>query len=320
MLFFSKRAFSAALALSVVGCADANDSAETESQPAYAAQAVSSKTIDIPVTVHGGKATTQALVYANAAATGTGTILSVPGFNATGKIFANLTQALFADPATGPGVKQVITVDFPGHGGAAKPTGAKFGDLTIEDNAAALVQSLQALSAQSLSPGLIVGYGAGGLTVAVAQEQLLASGSSLAKLGVKSVLLYAPTPSADSPWTMQPLAATINDFVKTSPADGAVYSVPDANWNRAAFTNKAGTVLANAPTGAQVTAGGYSAPEPAAVLSQLRVTSRPAAPRSRVRTSALARSRRPTAPRRSWSRSPRRSRSRLLTWLPSTRT
>lgn len=296
MTSFSKHVFGAVLALSVVGCSDASGTDESDIQPENenAAQVSASKTIDVPVTLRGtGKAVLKATVYTNPAATGTGTILSVPGFTATGASYGALTAASFSDSVTGPQVKTIVTLDLPGHGGSTKPTGIKYGELTIEDNAAALVQALQALAGQNVKPGLLVGAGAGGLTIATAQEQLLASGSSLAKLGVANVLLYAPVPSAGRPWTAQPTPATINDYIKTSDADGAVYTITDEYWNRQAFLNKAGTRVASAPTPAQITAGGFNAPEPVALVSQLTGINDPVKgapiPRPTVRAGAFNR-------------------------------
>ena len=261
----SKHVFGAVLALSVIGCADATGFEDSEPQSEHAAQLAVSSTVDVPVTLRGSaKATLKASVYVNPNATGVATILSVPGFTATGKVYENLNAALFADTVTGPLTKQAITLDLPGHGASTKPTGIKYGDLTIEDNAEALVQSVQ-----QLKPQLLVGYGSGALTIAVAQEQLLKSGSSLAKLGVTSALLYAPVPSAGRPWTTPPTPATISNFISTNDVDGAIYTITPDLWNRQGFTNKAGTGGIGAPTAAEVTAKGLLAVEPVALVSQL---------------------------------------------------
>lgn len=259
----------------------------------HAAQLAASSTVDVPVKLRGtAAATLKATVYVNPKAGGTSTILSVPGFTATGKFYGPLTTALFADTVTGQTVKQVVTLDLPGHGDSTRAAGIKYGDLTIDDYADALVQSIQVLSGKGLGPVLVVGAGAGGLTIAAAQEQLLKAGSSLSKLGVRSALLYAPVPSAGRPWTMQPVNPQINSYIQTTPADGAVYTVPLDIWNRQGFTNKAGTKLASSPTADQVTAGGFAASEPVAVVSQLTGINDPAkgapTPRPTVRAGAFS--------------------------------
>ncbi|MET0341131.1 MAG: hypothetical protein ABW252_09015 [Polyangiales bacterium] len=223
-----------------------------------------------------GKATLKATIYKNPTAGGQATILSVPGFTASGKSLEKLAAATFANTATGPTVKQVIAVDLPGHGASTKPTGVKYGDLTVEDYADAVTQTIQALAAQGNGPQLVFGYGSSGLAIAVAQDKLLKSGSSLSKLGVRSALLYAPVPSAGQAWTAPATPATITTFVTSSDADGSVFKVTDDLWNRQGFTNKAGTGGVGAPTAAEVTAGGFNAAEPLAVVSQLTGINGPA--------------------------------------------
>jgi hypothetical protein len=72
-----------------------------------------------------------------------------------------------------------------------------------------------------------------------------------------------------------------------------VYAVPAEIWNRAGFLNKAGTRAATAPTAAQVTADGYNAPEPVALVSQLTGINDPVKgapiPRPTVRAGAFDR-------------------------------
>lgn len=292
MTSFSKQIVGAVLALSVVGCGDEGSASGTDAQPEVAAQVSASSSIDVPVTVHGsGKATLKANVYKNPSGAGQATILSVPGFTATSKALEKLAAATFANPAVGPTVKQIITVDLPGHGGSTKPTGVKYGELTVEDYGDAIVQTIKALAAQNNGPQLVFGYGASGLAIASAQEQLLKAGSSLSKIGVSTALLYAPVPSAGRPWTQTAVSATLNQYVTTTDADGAVYKITDELWNRSAFTNKAGTGGQGAPTAAEVAANGYNATEPGAVLSQMTTTADPSkgaiVPRPEVRAGAF---------------------------------
>ncbi|MET0341559.1 MAG: hypothetical protein ABW252_11210 [Polyangiales bacterium] len=257
-------------ALSAFGCGEDGNATESDLQSEVAAQVAAAGTVDVPVTLRGtAKATLKATRYVNAAATGQTTILAVPGFTATAKSLEKLVAATFANTATGPNVKQVITVDLPGHAASTKPTGIKYGEVTLEDNAEAVVQTIQALAAQGNAPQLVFGYGASGLVIATAQEQLLKAGSSLSKLGVSTAILYVPVPSAGRPWTQTAVSSTLGQYVSTSDADGAIYKITDDLWNRSGFTNKAGTGGLGAPTAAEVAANGYNTIEPAAVLSQL---------------------------------------------------
>ena len=57
---------------------------------------------------------------------------------------------------------------------------------------AQMIAMATALAKQGNGPQLVFGYGSSGLAIAVAQDKLLKSGSSLQKLGVTSALLYAP--------------------------------------------------------------------------------------------------------------------------------
>jgi len=277
MTSFSKHVFGAVLALSVVGCGEEGSASESDLQPEVAAQVAASSTVDIPVTLRGtGKATLKASVYKNPTVGGAATILSVPGFTATTKSLEKLAAATFANTATGPAVKQIIAVDLPGHGASTKTTGVKFGDLTIEDYADAITQSIQALSAAGNGPQLVFGLGSSGLAIAVAQDKLLKSGSSLAKLGVTSAVLYVPVPSAGQPWTTPATPATISTFITKTDADGSTFKVTDELWSRQGFTNKAGTGGIGAPAAAEITSKGYNAVEPLGVVSQLTGIAGPA--------------------------------------------
>jgi pimeloyl-ACP methyl ester carboxylesterase len=293
MTSFSKHAFGAVLALSVVACGQEGSAFESEIGSEVAAQISASSTVDVPVTLRGtAKATLKATVYKNPTGGGRATVLSVPGFTATAKSLEKLTAATFANATTGLTVKQVITVDLPGHAGSTKPTGIKYGELTVEDNATAIVQTIEALAAQGNGPQVLFGYGASGLAIATAQEQLLKAGSSLAKLGVTSALLYVPVPSAGRPWTQTAASATLGQYITTTDADGAVYKITDALWNRSGFTNKAGTGGVGAPTAEEVAANGYNTIEPAALVSQLTGVNDPTkgapVPRPEVRAGAFA--------------------------------
>ena len=284
MSFFSRYRIATFLCVAAMGCSAADEgteSGEQEQEPTRAhdlapAPALTSTSVDLPITVRGtGAATLRANVFANPAApaTASATILSIPGLGATAKVFDPLTAALFADPALGAAVKQVVTIDPVGHGASSVPTGlpegVTYGDLTIEDGVDAIVQALRGLAAQGYGPQLIVSAGLGGLEVAAAQERLLAEGSSLAQIGVRSVLLYAPVPSSGRPWTLPATAATISQYYADDAARGRVYALAPEVWARSGFTTSAGTVVADGPSAAQVTELGLSAPEPVAVVEQL---------------------------------------------------
>jgi pimeloyl-ACP methyl ester carboxylesterase len=160
--------------------------------------------IQLNVAVTGGLAPVTLSVHENPAAACGSTVLAVHGFTETAAMWEPLTSALFAHPVTKHVVKRVIALDLPGHGLSPIPTLATglFGNLSIYDNVAVVLQVIDALRAQGLGPRTVMGHSMGGLAIQAAQERLLSTGSSLAKHGVFSAILLAPVPVANiSAWT-----------------------------------------------------------------------------------------------------------------------
>lgn len=171
------------------------------------------QTVQFNAAVTGGTAPVGATVYENANAKSWGaTVLAVHGFTETAACWQPLAEALFSNPATKLLIKRVIALDLPGHGNSPIPMleSNLFGNLTIYDNVSVIIQAIDFLRAQGLGPHVIMGHSMGGLEIQSAQEQLLASGSSLAQHGVYSAILLAPVPVANiTEWT--PAATTIPD-------------------------------------------------------------------------------------------------------------
>jgi pimeloyl-ACP methyl ester carboxylesterase len=171
----------------------------------FSTAAAAQQNIQFNVAVTGGTAPVSATVYENAQALPVGaTVLAVHGFTETAASWKPLIQALFTHPATKLRVKRVIALDLPGHGNSPIPVLASglFGNLTIYDNVGVLIQAIDTLRAQGLGPRVLLGHSMGGLEIQAAQEQLLASGSSLAQHGVLRAILLAPVPVANiTAWT-----------------------------------------------------------------------------------------------------------------------
>jgi pimeloyl-ACP methyl ester carboxylesterase len=232
--------------------------------------------IDFNVSVHGGTGSIHANIYTNPANSGATTILAVHGLTGTGENFGPLSAAIFADSILGRAVKRVIAIDMPGHGESSSPTlpsPARFTDLTIEDNVSVVIQSIDALRSRNLGAQVIMGHSMGGLEVQVAQEALLASGSSLAKHGVFGAILLGAVPNSGSVWTQPPANPNINQLIVTSDtALGPYFNIglsPLAVQHSGSWTTLDGTLATNAPTVAQITANDWVGIEPLTTLLEL---------------------------------------------------
>jgi len=262
----------AALALAaLLGCTHELDSAQ--GAVATSSSALRTTSIDFDVSLRGtGTTNIHATVYSDSARRGGETILAVHGLVETGTTFERLAEAVFADRALRRRVRRIVAIDMTGHGDSGfpenLPQGARFGELTIEDNVSVVVQSIAALRRLRMAPQVIIGHSMGGLEVQAAQQQLLAQGSSLAALGVRRVVLLAPVPPHDRPWT-QPPPADLSPFVVQDATLGAYLSLPPAVWIAQAYTTRAGMLVAGAPTPDQVVERGYSGPEALTTVLQL---------------------------------------------------
>ncbi len=198
-------------------------------------------------------------------------MLAVHGLSETGFIFGPLAQAIFADRALGLTVGRVVAIDLPGHGDSSSPTnlpaGVNFGDLTIEDDASVVIQSIDALRKLAVPPSAVVAHSMGGLEVQVAQQELLDEGSSLAAHGVFGATLLAPVPVENVPWVPPP--SDLSAFVVADPVLGTYVLLPPAAFVGLAFTTTAGTVATDAPTPAEVQAARYVGAEPLAGVLEL---------------------------------------------------
>jgi pimeloyl-ACP methyl ester carboxylesterase len=256
----------------LAGCADSADpQATSDSDLAQAASTVAK--VDFPVKLReSGRATIQATVYENPAVTCGRTLLALHGLAETAATFEPLAQAVFADTTLGKRIQRVVAIDLVGHGGSSLPTdlpaGVTFGTLTIDDNVSVLLQSIDALRAKELAPDGILGHSMGGLAVQAAQERLLASGSSFAKLGIRDAVLVAPVPAHGRPWT-QPPPADLSAFMIQDPTLGTYVALAPPVFIAQAFTTTRGTPASNAPTPEVVAAKGYVGKEPLLTILQL---------------------------------------------------
>jgi pimeloyl-ACP methyl ester carboxylesterase len=234
---------------------------------------VTKRDIDFKVTIREtGSVTIHATVYENPRSRIGINVLAIHGLSETGNCYGPLAQAIFAEKYH-LDVKRVIAIDLPGHGDSSYPTnlpgGLKFGELTIEDNVAVVIQSIEALRAQRLPPRVIIGHSMGGLAVQAVQQTLLSKRSSLAAQGIISAILLAPVPTHGQTWTRNPDGGDMSQFVVADPALGNYVALPAPVWIASAFSTTAGTTAPNAPSPQQVADNNYIGVEPLTTLLQL---------------------------------------------------
>jgi hypothetical protein len=234
--------------------------------------------VTFPVSIRGtGTATLAAHVYSNPAIHGGLSILGVPGVSETGTVFAPLAGAIFSDGALKLVVKNVIGLDLPGRADSTFPSnlpaGLHYGDLTIEDDASMSVQAVDALRKKGLPVAAVLGHSLGGLDLLVAQQTLLAQGSSLARHGVFAGILLSPVPPQPLAWTPPP--GDLSPFIVNDPTLGLYLMLPPPVWIAVAFTTTAGQIASDAPSPDQVTAARYVGPEPLGDLVELGSPQRP---------------------------------------------
>lgn len=248
------------------------------------------QTLQFNVQVTGGTAPVQVTIHENPQAPFGSTVLAVHGFTETAKMWEPLKSALFAQPVAKSLIKRIVALDLPGHGLSPIPTLAsgQFGNLSIYDNVAAIIQVIDALRAQGLGPRVLMGHSMGGLAIQALQEQLLAAGSSLARHGVLSAILLAPVPVANiTAWA--PAASTIPSSYYRF--DNGTYLVFDAVG---ALYGGGFSTLASTPTAPVITPAAFTldftgmiGAEPSVTAGQL-VGAIPNLPRPSARAGAFA--------------------------------
>jgi pimeloyl-ACP methyl ester carboxylesterase len=200
------------------------------------------------------------------------TVLAVHGLSESAAVYRPLALAMLEDASWKKRVQRVIAIDMPGHGKSdfPDPDGvASFGELAIEDYVGIVIDAIGKLDERGLGPSVVIGHSMGGLELQAAQERLLASGSSLARLGVTRAVMLAPVPAHARPW-MVPASGDLSPFVVQDMKHGAYLELPVEVFLAQSFGRRAdGMIVANAPTPAQATEAGYAAREPMSVLTQL---------------------------------------------------
>jgi pimeloyl-ACP methyl ester carboxylesterase len=141
------------------------------------------------------------LINSNAPAFGK-TVVCLHGLAHTSDTFYPLVDEIFSHPIHGGEVRYAILIDLPGRGGSGLPFGAagvRFGELTIEDYASVLIETLDELG-DNYQGKTIIAHSMGGLITQVAQERLLSAHTSLrSRFGIRKVNFLASSAPAEVP-------------------------------------------------------------------------------------------------------------------------
>lgn len=243
----------------------------------------------------GGHATLVATVFVNERARRcgrNGTVLAIGGFVHTAASFEPLAEALFSSrPSL---ACRVVALDLPGHGKSGLPSAIPFGVLTLDDYVSAVLGGTSQLAAHGISARGIIAHSQGALVAQMAQERLIAQGTSLRSAhDVRAVVMLAPVPPREVGWSFAEsgaAAAVLQGFiVPDDPVLGPHVSIPTIAWPALFFTSPSGVLSPAAPSPADIDARGWAAPEP--LFGALQLVGAPPFQRPAVRAGAFARSR-----------------------------
>ena len=203
--------------------------------------------------------------------TGGMTVLTVHGFAHTGSTFGNLTQAIFNSPQYGSSVSNVVSVNLPGHGLSSGPIPQdggqlKYGELSIEDYATAVTETIRRLDALQLRPQVVIAHSMGALVMTVAQQALISRQQSLGvNFGVQKVVLMNAVSPSPAPFFLADSGigpVIVAPFVLSDPVRGLYVHIPAPNWLGFFFTNFLGDFVPGTPSPQEAMSRGYISDEP----------------------------------------------------------
>src|SRR5262249_52298588 len=118
-------------------------------------------------------------------------IVAVHGASVTANSLADAGKLILASPDAR--ARWFVSIDLPGHGKSAPPVGALFGDLGLQDYAAAVLGTLDRLKERGIQARTLIGHSMGGATVLLTQNTLVHRGQSLREAyDVEHVVALAP--------------------------------------------------------------------------------------------------------------------------------
>jgi pimeloyl-ACP methyl ester carboxylesterase len=186
------------------------------------------------------------------------TVLAVPGGGYTAQSWDEYAEALFADPHTRTQVSQVVALDLPGRGYSQGLIGIPFGEVLVDDDAAAILAALDCLRGEGIYPGEILGQCSGALEIQMAQERLVQGGSSLfQEYGISRAVLLSPSLPAAIWWHMEDAAHGFVWFLVSDSELGWHFNIPAEMYLALFFSNLSGELSPDAPAAEEIDARGY---------------------------------------------------------------
>jgi pimeloyl-ACP methyl ester carboxylesterase len=188
------------------------------------------------------------------------TVFAIPGGGHTAQSWDQYAEAVFTHPFKGPTTARLVAIDPPGRGESTGPAGISFGELLLDDDVTAVLATLDRLKGQGIRPSEIIGHCSGGLTIQMAQERLMQSGSSLFReYGISRAVLLSPSVPAPLPWHWEDAAEAFYPFLAPAgPPLGWHFDVPA--WAYIPYFFSWGEeVSPDAPSPEEIDARGYRA-------------------------------------------------------------
>jgi pimeloyl-ACP methyl ester carboxylesterase len=267
----------------------ATDSARADTPPdlasAFAGAAPGGEDVFLDdVDLHPGVTATLHLRVLGSPSRGCGgeAMVAVHGAATTANSLVDLGAAVLSSPG-GERYCWFVSVDLPGHGLSPQPVGALLGDLSLDDYAAAVLGTLDRIGGAGVHTTTLMGHSMGGAVVSLTQQRLVDAGSSLRDAyGVDHVVLLAPgtwPPGVSCALCQnQQFGASLAQFETDGPVLGPVIQLPPAVLLAFAWSQPSGALAPDAPTPAEITANGWSAPESLTAIGELIGAPTPLAP------------------------------------------
>jgi pimeloyl-ACP methyl ester carboxylesterase len=192
------------------------------------------------------------------------TVFAIHGGGHTAQSWDQYAEAVFTHPFKGPTTGRLVAIDLPGRGQSTGLNGMSFGELLLDDDVTAILETLERLQDHGIYPTEIIGHCSGGLTIQMAQERLVQSGSSLfQEYGISRAVLLSPSVPAPMAWHWADAAeAFIWFLVPADPPLGWHFDVPAEVYLATFYSNLFGEVSPDAPSAEEIDARGYRAPWP----------------------------------------------------------
>jgi pimeloyl-ACP methyl ester carboxylesterase len=189
------------------------------------------------------------------------TVFAIPGGGHTAQSWDQYAEAVFTHPFKGPTTGRLVAIDPPGRGQSTGPAGMSFGELLLDDEVTAILETLDRLQDHGIYPSEIIGHCSGGLTIQMAQDRLVQGGSSLfQEYGISRAVLLSPAVPAPIAWHWADGADAFMPFLMLAePPLGWHFDVPAEVYLATFYSNLSGQVSPDAPSAEEIETRGYRA-------------------------------------------------------------